>query len=297
MADETPHGDQPADSGGSRDSYTAMLRDLPRLRSIDPSDKEDGKTYVPPAPFISRMGGFAQGCGGVLLTVLGIPMVMAATLYGFYVWGPSLFLGAGLMLVLGTLGVWRGRRAPLLISLGIILMIAFMFSVWGSFIRPTALLGPIGGLAPYYELLVQIAALAVCQPVAGAPLLQGELAVRADGRGQGPPAGHVPLVHKESREGQQRLVGNGNADNAQHQQHEEPGTAVLGDPVCDCVHPGYRFPRVTLATSTPSSSYPSALKCTPSAAMYRSRPACITNVYKSFTFTPSRAQISRAAAL
>ncbi|HEX3054335.1 MAG TPA: hypothetical protein VHP83_27005 [Aggregatilineaceae bacterium] len=158
MSDDDARRDLPKEE--KTDNYTEMLRDLPRLRSAEKVEEED-KVYVAPPPMISRLGGVAQGCGGFIVTLVSLPMLIAALGYGFYVWGPGLFLVGGILLTFGTLGAWRGRRLPILIAMGTILVLAFLLGQWGSFIQPTAVLSPLlqlGGtnLSPYYQIFVQI---------------------------------------------------------------------------------------------------------------------------------------------
>jgi len=158
MSDDDARRDLPEEE--KSDHYTEMLRDLPRLRSAEKVEEED-KVYIPPAPMISRLGGVAQGCGGFIVTLVSLPMLVAALGYGFYVWGPSLFLAGGIFLTFGTLGAWRGRRLPILIAMATILVLAFLLGQWGSFVQPTAVLSPLlqlGGtnLSPYYQIFIQI---------------------------------------------------------------------------------------------------------------------------------------------
>jgi len=97
------------------DPIVEAMRDIPRLRAVEEVEGRKGP-FLPPPPMASRIGGMAQGCGGVLLTVTAIMMLLAAMWFGYYLWGPGLLLAGGLLLIAGTVGVWRGRRAPLIVS-------------------------------------------------------------------------------------------------------------------------------------------------------------------------------------
>lgn len=126
------------------DPYIQALRDIPRMRNIATEKDTKGRVYEPPPPTMARVGGMLQGCGGVLLTLLGGLMVLSALWFGFYVWGPALLLAGGLMLVLGTSGVWAGRFAPLSIAIGVIVVMAGVAYFWSSYIPAAAALSPIG---------------------------------------------------------------------------------------------------------------------------------------------------------
>jgi len=129
------------------DSLVAALRDIPRMRSV--ADEGSGKVYTPPPPMSSRIGGLAQGCGSILLTVMSVLMLLVAMWFGYYLWGPSLLLGGGLLLVAGTLGVWRGYRTPVMVSTAVIVVIAVVAYFWNSFVPAAGALSPLGGLGMF----------------------------------------------------------------------------------------------------------------------------------------------------
>jgi len=144
MADDiTPRDsgeEQPADSAPKKDPYLDVLRDLPRLRSAERDP--DSKPYTPPAPTMLRIGAFAQGCSSFLLLMVGTPMLIVALSFGFHVWGPGLLMSIALILMFGVRGLWRGRRAPLVIGilgLGAAMVIAF---VWQYFLLAVSVLSP-----------------------------------------------------------------------------------------------------------------------------------------------------------
>lgn len=157
--------DSPADEQRPADSLVNALRDLPKMRSI-PDTRKDGKPYIPPPPTISRFGGMAQGCGGFLLIVVGVVMVMAAVRYGFFLWGPMLLLGGGMLLTGGTLGVWRGRRTQVILSLAALAGIAIVAYFWYSFINVAGWLSPFSGIGMIFVLISELVIL-----VLGATLL------------------------------------------------------------------------------------------------------------------------------
>lgn len=131
------------------DSLVDALRDIPKMRAIK-DDKYDGKVFAPPPPMMSRFGGVAQGCSGLLLTLLSVPMVLAALWYGYYLWGPSLMLVAGVLLVGTTAGVWAGRRTPIIVSLVVLAGLLLVGSQWQNFIPAAGALAPLGDLALMY---------------------------------------------------------------------------------------------------------------------------------------------------
>jgi hypothetical protein len=143
------------ESASKRDAYAEMLRDLPRMRSIEPAD-DKGKVYHPPPPTLSRIGGFVHGCGSIGLTLTSIPMILVAVWFGYYVWGPGLFLVGGLLLTFGTLGIWRGTRTAVVIAVVIIPLLAIVAFNWSSFLPAAGALSPLGSLALMYDPLVRL---------------------------------------------------------------------------------------------------------------------------------------------
>lgn len=130
------------------DPIVEAMRDIPRLRAVEEIEGRKGP-FLPPPPFASRVGGMAQGCGGVLLTVTAIMMLLAAMWFGYYLWGPGLLLAGGLLLIAGTVGVWRGRRVPLIVSLVAIVALAVVAYFWYSFVPAAGALSPVGSLGVF----------------------------------------------------------------------------------------------------------------------------------------------------
>ncbi len=127
------------------DSVVSALRDIPRLRSIE--EEAPGKaSFRPPPPTVSRISGLTQGCGSLMLTVMAVIMLLSAFSYGFYLWGPALLLVGGLVLVVGTIGVWRGNRVPVLVSIAILVPVLVIGYYWESFIGIAGRLTPLGGV-------------------------------------------------------------------------------------------------------------------------------------------------------
>lgn len=132
------------------DPIVQAMRDIPRLRAVEEIEGRKLKgPFLPPPPFASRVGGMAQGCGGVLLTLTAILMLLAAMWFGYYLWGPGLLLAGGLLLIIGTVGVWQGRRAPLIVSLAAIVVLAVVAYFWYSFVPAAGALSPIGSLGVF----------------------------------------------------------------------------------------------------------------------------------------------------
>lgn len=125
-----------------KDPFVKMIRDLPRLRSIEA--EPGSKPYVPPPPTASRMGAIAQGCGGVLLIIMAVPMIMVAMAFGYYLWGPGLMLVGGLVLALGVGGLWRGRKTPVVVGILVIIPVLIIAYTWRYFIFAVAILSPLG---------------------------------------------------------------------------------------------------------------------------------------------------------
>jgi hypothetical protein len=138
---------------GSQDRVVEAMRDIPRMRAVEELEKQQ-RVYEPPPPFASRLGGMAQGCGGVLLILMAIVMFLAALWFGYYLWGPGLLLAGGLLLVGGAVGVWRGRQAPLLMSIAVIAMLTVVGFLWYSFVPAAGALAPLGGLGMMLSMVV-----------------------------------------------------------------------------------------------------------------------------------------------
>jgi hypothetical protein len=130
-----------------KDSLVEALRDIPRMRAV--ADDGGGKKYAPPPPMASRIGGLSQGCGSILLTVLSALMLIVAMWFGYYLWGPGLLLGGGLLLVAGTLGVWRGHRTPVIVSIVVLVAMAIVAYFWSSFVPAAGALSPLGGIGVF----------------------------------------------------------------------------------------------------------------------------------------------------
>lgn len=145
-----------AGSGETQDEFVKVLREIPRMRSI--AEAEEGPVRLPP-PLMARFGAVTQGCGGILLTLLAIPMLMVAAGAGFAVWGPGLFLVAGFLLVFGTGGLWQGKLLPLVVSIPIIVLLATLFFYWETFIPAVVWLAPLGDLRLLYDVGARIASL------------------------------------------------------------------------------------------------------------------------------------------
>lgn len=144
-SDAEPEDDAPQDS----DRFIEAIRDIPKMRSID-----DGKRFAPPPPMVSRLGAVTQGCGAVALTLIAVVMLLTAMLYGFYVWGPSLMLIGGLALLFGTAGIWRGARTTLLVAIPVLLGLAVLAALWGSYLPAASALAPLGNLNVMLPLIV-----------------------------------------------------------------------------------------------------------------------------------------------
>lgn len=142
---DDPLDDRPQES----DRFLEAIRDLPKMSSID-----DGKRFDPPPPTVSRIGAVTQGCGGVALTLIGVVMLLTAMLYGFYVWGPSLMLIGGLALLFGTAGIWRGARTAVAIAIPVLIGLAILAALWGSYLPAASALAPLGNFNVILPLIV-----------------------------------------------------------------------------------------------------------------------------------------------
>lgn len=141
-ATEHPPGYEPVDP------HSEMLRSLPRLRSIEDPDL-NGIEFVAPPPMISRVGGLAQGCGGLLLAIMGSMMLLVSLWFGYYMWGPGLILIGGIALLVGSTGVWAGRKTPLALSIAIIAGLMIVAYFWQSFIPAAGALSPVGAIGVF----------------------------------------------------------------------------------------------------------------------------------------------------
>jgi hypothetical protein len=141
-----------------KDPHLEAIRSLPRLRSVEAIQGID-KPFVPPPPMVSRIGGVTQGCGGVMLTLLGMLMVMVALGAGFYLWGPALLLVGGVLLVAGTRGVWGGHRTPVILSIIVVIGMGIVGYEWQSFVPAVGALAPLGSLGVFLSPLSQLMAL------------------------------------------------------------------------------------------------------------------------------------------
>lgn len=145
LPDDEPLDIEPQDS----DRFIEAIRDIPKMRSID-----DGKRFAPPPPMVSRIGAVTQGCGAVALTLIAVVMLVTAMLYGFYVWGPSMMLIGGLALLFGTAGVWRGVRTSVLVAIPVLIGLAVIASLWGSYLPAASALAPLGNFNAMLPLVV-----------------------------------------------------------------------------------------------------------------------------------------------
>ncbi|MCZ7541358.1 MAG: hypothetical protein M5U29_15895 [Anaerolineae bacterium] len=151
--EEFPRDTAGEPAGDGQDRVVEVMRSIPRMRAVEELD-DKVRQFAPPPPFSSRIGGMAQGCGGVLLTLTAIVMVMAALWFGYHLWGPGLLLAGGLLLVGGTLGVWRGRQVPLVVSVVVIVALAVVAYFWYSFVPAAGALAPLGGLGMMIGMIV-----------------------------------------------------------------------------------------------------------------------------------------------
>lgn len=157
--------DQPDVMGEARkDAYVNMIRDLPRMSTMEA--KGGKREYTPPPPTVTRLGAGIQGCGGLLLTLLSVPMVMVALWFGFYMWGPALLLVGGGVVLFATRGVWNGRRTPLLITLGTLLVLAVVGYLWSTFVPAAAALSPLGTIGILFAPAILLVALALIAALA-----------------------------------------------------------------------------------------------------------------------------------
>lgn len=145
MGDNEVRREEGGESDPPQDSLVAVLRDLPRLQSIH-EEKGSIKPFVPPPPFVNRVGGVTQGCSGLLLLLTGVAMLLTAMWYGYYLWGPGLVIAGGMLLTGCTLGVWRGYRNQVIASVATIVLLAGLAYFWLSYVPVAFRLLPIAGL-------------------------------------------------------------------------------------------------------------------------------------------------------
>ena len=161
MTDDVNRREDQAGAEGDvrRDAYVSLLRDLPRMSTMEV--KGGKKDYLPPPPTVTRLGAGVQGCGGLLLTLLSLPMLLVALWFGYYMWGPSLLLVGGGVVLFATRGVWNGRRTPLLITLGTLVVLAVVGYLWSTFVPAAAALSPLGTIGILFAPAILLAALAL----------------------------------------------------------------------------------------------------------------------------------------
>lgn len=166
MSDDVNRRDDQPDVVGEarKDAYVNMIRDLPRMSTMEA--KSGKREYTPPPPTVTRLGAGIQGCGGLLLTLLSVPMVMVALWFGFYMWGPALLLVGGGVVLFATRGVWNGRRTPLLITLGTLLVLAVVGYLWSTFVPAAAALSPLGTIGILFAPAILLVALALIAALA-----------------------------------------------------------------------------------------------------------------------------------
>lgn len=136
-----PESEQPPQT---EDKFMEVLRDLPRMRTIVREGDKDPTSYRQ-IPLMSRLGAFIQGCGVLVLLVIGLPAVLVASAFGFYLWGPGLLVSGAVVLVAAVVGTWRGNWLPMLIGT---LVLGFAWGVeiwWRSLLTAVTILAPFGG--------------------------------------------------------------------------------------------------------------------------------------------------------
>ncbi len=147
---QIPPGQGASDQDKKPDALVEALRDLPRLRELQ-DDRWAGKVFEPPPPLVSRIASVAQGCGGILLLLASLPMILAAMWYGYYVWGPLLMLAGGVLLTAGITGVWRGRLTAVLAALLVLAGLLIVATQWSQFIPAAGALAPLGQFSIAYS--------------------------------------------------------------------------------------------------------------------------------------------------
>jgi hypothetical protein len=156
---ENERRDESAQPAESQDALVSALRDIPRLRSIH-DDKYANKKFIPPPPFVSRIGGLGQGCGGVLLILMSLLMLLPAMWYGYYLWGPGLILTGGVLLLGASVSVWRGSRQLVIGSMVVLVAVGIINYFWSSYVPAAGSLAPINILglvfAPLWQILLMV---------------------------------------------------------------------------------------------------------------------------------------------
>ncbi|MBN1679600.1 MAG: hypothetical protein JW966_04860, partial [Anaerolineae bacterium] len=149
----------PEPASSQVDPFVEVLRDLPRMRA---EEDAGAKPFVPPPPMLVRMGAVTQGCGGVILTLMSLPMLLVAFAFGFYLWGPGLIVASGVVMLLGTPGLWRGNRLSIFIGFGAALVALVVTYMWRYFVLAVAILSPLGAMVEViYSLGVMVGALVI----------------------------------------------------------------------------------------------------------------------------------------
>jgi hypothetical protein len=139
-----------------KDRFLDAIRDMPRMSTLGPEGDGSGE-YSPPPPMVARIGGVSQGCSGVILALIGLPMVLVAVIAGFYVWGPTLMLIGAFVLLLGSGGVWAGKRNGFAIGIPVLIGMSLLLYFWGTLIPVTArLLTVLGSMVPIYLFASQL---------------------------------------------------------------------------------------------------------------------------------------------
>lgn len=144
-AHDAVNGEAP-DEPRKPDAVISALRDIPRLRSIEEEAPGKFRSHRPPPPMVSRISGLSQGCSGVLMLLLSVVMIMAAISYGFYLWGPGILMVSAMVVIAATIGVWRGQRVPVAVSIVALFAAMIIGYQWEAFITIAGRLVPLGGV-------------------------------------------------------------------------------------------------------------------------------------------------------
>ena len=172
MTDVRPRDEETHDGG---DKYAEMIRSLPRMRDHGTAPQKD---YVPPAPTLVRIDAAAQGCTGILLTLVAIPMMMVSLWSGYFLWGPGLFFLGGIVLTVAAVGIWRGLRLSLIVAAAVVIGLAAVSTQWFSFIPAVVVLSPLGEVGLLFDPVVRMLAfmmLLTCIPGRHAVLRSGSV--------------------------------------------------------------------------------------------------------------------------
>ena len=152
MTDEKPRNEENQKGG---DTYAEMIRSLPRMRDHGGNSL---KEFVAPPPTLVRIGAAAQGCTGILLALLAIPMVLVSLWSGYYLWGPGLFLIGGIVLTVASVGIWRGMRLSLIVAMVGLIVLGAVATQWMSFVPAVVVLSPLGELGLLFDPVVRMLA-------------------------------------------------------------------------------------------------------------------------------------------